>query len=215
MYCRDCLIGDVKDVINHINFGEPLKYKLIPLEAIKEIKALLDKDAQYFFESDPAANSIDEIKIAYPGYQAICFYRLAHYLYEHNQKLEARIASEYAHEITGIDIHPGATIGCPFFIDHGTGVVIGQTAVVGDYVKIYQGVTLGALSPDKGQSIRGVKRHPTIGNNVVIYANASVIGDITIGDNVTIGGNVFLTEDVAPNQRVIMDKPKIIYKEKK
>ena len=130
------------------------------------------------------------------------------------KKVEARIITEHAHEKTGIDIHQGAKIGCPFFIDHGTGVVIGQTSVVGDYVKIYQGVTLGALSPDKGQSIRGVKRHPTIGNNVVIYANASVIGDITIGDNVTIGGSVFLTESVAPNQRVIMDKPKIIYKDK-
>ena len=194
---------------------EHLNFKLLPSSAIAEIKALLEVDAKYFFDSDPAANSVDEIKIAYPGYQAICFYRIAHYLYEHNQKLEARIASEYAHEITGIDIHPGAKIGCPFFIDHGTGVVIGQTSIVGDRVKIYQGVTLGALSPDKGQSIRDVKRHPTIGNDVVIYANASIIGDIFIGDNVTIGGSVFLTESVAPNQRVIMDKPKIIYKDKK
>lgn len=215
MYCRDCLIGEIKDVINHINFAEPLKYNALPIEAIKEIKALLDKDAQYFFDSDPAANNVDEIKIAYPGYQAICFYRVAHYLYEHNQKLEARIVSEYAHETTGIDIHPGAKIGCPFFIDHGTGVVIGQTSIVGDRVKIYQGVTLGALSPDKGQAIRNCKRHPTIGNDVVIYANASIIGDITIGDNCTIGGSVFLTDSVAPNQRVIMDKPKIIYKDKR
>ena len=215
MYCRDCLIGDIKNIINHINFDEPIVNHILPKEAISEIKDKLDKDAQFFFDSDPAASTVDEIKIAYPGYKAICFYRVANYLYHHKQKLEARIASEYAHEITGIDIHPGATIGCPFFIDHGTGVVIGQTSIVGDRVKIYQGVTLGALSPDKGQSIRDVKRHPTIGNDVVIYANASIIGDITIGDNVTVGGNVFLLDNVAPNQRVVLDKPKIIYKDKK
>lgn len=215
MFCRDCLINQMKDVINHINFGEPLNNDLLTSSEIEEVKELLDKDAQFFFDSDPAATSIEEIKIAYPGYWAICIHRVAHLLYLKGEKLNARVMSEYGHESTGIDIHPGATIGCPFFIDHGTGVVIGQTSIVGDRVKIYQGVTLGALSPDKGQAIRDCKRHPTIGNDVVIYANASLIGDITIGDNVTIGGSVFLTESVAPNQRVIMDKPRIIYKDKK
>jgi len=214
MYHKEILIAEIDNIVEYINYDIEYHALVISKEKIEHVKALCLKDAQFYFESDPAALNVDEIKLTYPGYLAICYYRLAHELYLEGKRIEARIISEHAHEKTGIDIHPGATIGCPFFIDHGTGVVIGQTSIVGNYVKIYQGVTLGALSPDKGQSIRGVKRHPTIGNNVVIYANASVIGDITIGDDVTIGGSVFLTESVAPNQRVIMDKPKIIYKDK-
>ena len=214
MYHKEILIAEIDNIIENINFDAPYFAKPISEEKIKEVKAKCLQDAQFYFESDPAATSVDEIKITYPGYLAICYHRLAHELYLEGRVIEARIISEHAHEKTGIDIHPGARIGCPFFIDHGTGVVIGETASVGNNVKIYQGVTLGALSPDKGQSIRGVKRHPTIGNDVVIYANASSLGDVKIGDNVTIGGNVFLTEDVAPNQKVLMAKPEIIYKNK-
>ena len=215
MYHKEVLIAEIDNIIEYINFDVPYYAKPLSSEKVESVKQKCLKDVKFYFESDPAADDDEEIKITYPGYLATCYYRLAHELYLEGKKVEARIITEHAHEKTGIDIHPGASIGCPFFIDHGTGVVIGQTSIVGDYVKIYQGVTLGALSPDKGQQIRGVKRHPTIGNNVVIYANASVIGDITIGDNVTIGGSVFLTESVSPNQRVIMDKPKIIYKDKK
>ena len=214
MYHKEILIAEIDNIIEYINFDVPYYAKPLSSEKVESVKQKCLKDVKFYFDSDPAADDDEEIKITYPGYLAICYYRLAHELYLEGKKVEARIITEHAHEKTGIDIHPGASIGCPFFIDHGTGVVIGQTSIVGDYVKIYQGVTLGALSPDKGQQIRGVKRHPTIGNNVVIYANASVIGDITIGDNVTLGGSVFLTESVAPNQRVIMDKPKIIYKDK-
>jgi len=214
MYHKEILIAEIDNIIEYINFD--VKYYAHPLddEQIERVKAKCLKDAQYYFDSDPAATSVEEIKITYPGYLAICYHRLAHELYLEGKAIEARIISEHAHEKTGIDIHPGARIGCPFFIDHGTGVVIGETSLIGDNVKIYQGVTLGALSPDKGQSIRGMKRHPTIGNDVVIYANASIIGDVKIGDNVTIGGNVFITEDVAPNQKVVMAKPQFIYKNK-
>ena len=215
MYHKEILIAEIDNIIEYINFDTPYYAKPLSDETVEDVKKKCLQDVKFYFDSDPAADNDEEIKITYPGYLAICYYRLAHELYLEGKKVEARIITEHAHEKTGIDIHPGAKIGCPFFIDHGTGVVIGQTAIVGDYVKIYQGVTLGALSPDRGQSIRGVKRHPTVGNNVVIYANATLVGDITVGDNVTIGGSVFLTESVQPNQRVIMDKPKIIYKDKK
>ena len=211
-FCKDCIIKEVEELIDYINFGEHCDYYSFKKEEIEEVKRLLDEDVKFCYESDPAANSIEEIKLTYPGYLAICFHRLAYILYNKGKKLEARLISEHAHGITGIDIHPATKMGCPVFIDHGTGVVIGETAVIGNYVILYQGVTLGALSPDKGQAIKGSKRHPTIGNHVVIYANASIIGDITIGDNVTIGGNLFITEDVAPNQRVVMSKPQFIYK---
>ena len=128
---------------------------------------------------------------------------------------EARIITEHAHFLTGIDINPGATIGTPFFIDHGTGVVVGETAIVGNGVRLYQGVTLGALCPDKGQSIRGVKRHPTVGDNVTIYAGASILGDIKIGNNCTIGGGVFLLDSIPDNMKVTNPKPILNIKEKK
>ena len=181
---------------------------------IKVIKDALQRDLQFFFDSDPAANSFDEIKITYPGFLAISYHRIAHPLYLLGYKVESRFISELAHKLTGIDIHPGATIGVPFFIDHGTGIVIGETAIIGQRVKMYQGVTLGALSLSRGHMLQGVKRHPTVGNDVTIYSGVSVLGDTKIGDDVTLGSNVFITEDVPPHTRVTIGKPALIFKSK-
>ncbi len=173
------------------------------LEQLPAVRALLQTDLEAFFDGDPAATSPDEIIIAYPGLQAILVNRLAHVLFLLKVPLIPRIMTEEAHSRTGIDIHPGATIGRYFFIDHGTGIVIGETTVIGDYVKIYQGVTLGALSTRGGQSLRGKRRHPTIEDRVTIYSGASVLGgDTVIGHDAVIGGNAFITASVAPGMRV-------------
>ena len=173
------------------------------LERLPEVRALLQTDLEAFFDGDPAATSLDEIIIAYPGLQAILINRMAHVLFELGVPLIPRIMTEHAHSRTGIDIHPGATIGRYFFIDHGTGIVIGETTVIGDYVKIYQGVTLGALSTRGGQSLRGKRRHPTIEDRVTIYSGASVLGgDTVIGHDAVIGGNAFITSSIAPGTRV-------------
>ena len=172
----------------------------------------LNKDVEFFFDSDPAANSLEEIKISYPGFLAITYYRIAHPLYLLGYKVESRYISETAHKITGIDIHPGADIDTPFFIDHGTGIVIGETSIIGKRVKIYQGVTLGALSLSRGHTLKGIKRHPTVGNDVTLYSGVSVLGDITIGDFVTLGSNVFITEDIPSHTKVSIAKPSLIYK---
>lgn len=178
---------------------------------LAEIKIHTKLDLDFFYSSDPAATSLEEIKLAYPGYRAIGIYRLSHALYELGYRIHARVLSEVGHSQTGIDIHPGATISCPFFIDHGTGIVIGQTATIGQRVKIYQSVTLGAISLSHAERLRGVIRHPQVGNDVTIYAGASILGPIKIGDNVTIGSNVFITEDVPNNTKVIIGKPQLIY----
>ncbi len=182
----------------------------------KNLKEVLLKDLQFTYQSDPACDSYEEVLSSYPGYTATFYHRIAHLIYNLNFKVHARLISEEAHFLTGIDIHPGATIGTPFFIDHGTGIVIGETTIIGDYVKIYQGVTLGALSLAKGQDLRGVKRHPTIGNHVTIYSGASILGgDVTIGDNVVIGSNVFLVgESVPANMKVVISKPKLVVMKK-
>ncbi len=173
------------------------------LKRIPRVRALLDTDLQAAYDGDPAATSIDEIIFAYPGIQAITIYRLAHELYELNVPILPRIMTEYAHSTTGIDIHPGATIGRFFFIDHGTGIVIGETTVIGENVKVYQGVTLGALSTRGGQTLRGVRRHPTIEDNVTIYSNASILGgDTVIGHDSIIGGNTFITQSVPPESHI-------------
>ncbi len=190
-------------------------FHLLKKEELSCLKNCNQKDLEFFFECDPAAKSLDEIRMTYPGYKAILFYRIAHILYKKGQELEARIVSEYAHSITGIDIHPAATIGSPFFIDHGTGIVIGETSIIGNYVRMYQGVTLGALSPNKGQTIKGEKRHPTIGDYVTIYAGATILGDIKIGNNVTINGGVFLLDPVEDNYKVSNPKPILNISEKK
>ncbi len=167
---------------------------------LAEIKRLLLNDIEALYEGDPAARSREQVMISYPGFYAISIYRMAHELFLLEAPLIPRIMTEFAHEKTGIDIHPGATVGEYFFIDHGTGIVIGETTVIGDRVKLYQGVTLGAKSFEldgNGNPVKGIKRHPNIGNRVVIYANATILGgDTTIGDDCVIGGNTWLTHSV-------------------
>ena len=164
---------------------------------IPAVRAVAQTDVEAFYAGDPAAYSVDEIIFSYPGLFAITVYRLAHILYELKVPMLPRIMSEHAHSVTGIDIHPGATVGRYFFIDHGTGIVIGETTNIGDHVKIYQGVTLGALTTRGGQSLKGKKRHPTIEDHVTIYAGASILGGTTvIGRECTIGSNVFITHSI-------------------
>lgn len=186
------------------------------IRQIPEVQALLAKDVDAEFAGDPAAKSKAEIIFSYPGLYAIFVYRYAHVLYEMNIPFIPRIMTEHAHSKTGIDINPGATIGEYFFIDHGTGIVIGETTVIGDHVKIYQGVTLGALSTRKGQELSGVKRHPTIENNVVIYANTTILGGETvIGENSVVAGNTFVTKSIPPNTKVASMVPDLEMKQKK
>ncbi len=181
------------------------------VEHIPDVRALLADDVQAAYDGDPAATGTAEVLLAYPGLLAITIHRFAHVLYDLNVPFMPRIMSEHAHLLTGIDIHPGARIGRSFFIAHGTGVVIGETTEIGDNVKIYQGVTLGALSfakDERGRLIRGHKRHPTVGNNVTIYANAIVLGGETVlGDGSIIGGSVFLTRSVEPGHQVSITPP--------
>ena len=180
---------------------------------IPQIRALVQTDLQAAYDGDPAATDMAEIIFSYPGIFAITVYRLAHELHLLNVPMLPRIMTEYAHNLTGIDIHPGATIGKFFFIDHGTGIVIGETTVIGENVKIYQGVTLGALSTRGGQSLRGKRRHPTIEDDVTIYAGASILGgDTVIGKGSVIGSNVFITESVAPATSVINKKQELQFK---
>ena len=170
-------------------------------------------ELQAGFDGDPAAKSKEEIIFSYPGFYAIYVYRLAHVLYLENVPFIPRIMSEYAHGYTGIDINPGATIGEYFFIDHGTGVVIGETTEIGKNVKLYQGVTLGALSTRQGQLLANVKRHPTIRDNVTIYSNSSVLGGETvIGENTIIGGNTFITASIPANTKVSAKSPELVIK---
>ena len=180
---------------------------------IPKIREYLKTDLKATFDGDPAAGCTDEIILAYPGLMAITVYRLAHELYLEQVPVLPRLMTEYAHSRTGIDIHPGAAIDQYFFIDHGTGIVIGETAVIGKHVKIYQGVTIGALSTRGGQKLSGKKRHPTICDNVTIYAGASILGGETvIGENAVIGGNAFITRSIDPNTRVSMKNLEMEYR---
>ena len=182
---------------------------------LPKIQALLMKDVQANYDGDPAAGSKEEVIFSYPGLYAIFVYRVAHALYVRGVPLIPRIMTEYAHGGTGIDINPGATIGEYFFIDHGTGIVIGETTIIGNHVKLYQGVTLGALSPRGGHTVVG-KRHPTVGDNATIYSNASILGGETvIGANSVIGGNSFLTSSVEDNTKASLETPKMIFRAKK
>ncbi|MCG6154370.1 serine O-acetyltransferase EpsC [Rubinisphaera margarita] len=187
------------------------------LKCIPELRSILSKDVQAAFDGDPAAMNLDEIIFSYPGLEAITIHRLAHELYRRKVPFIPRMMSERSHSRTGIDIHPGAQIGHSFFIDHGTGVVIGETCEIHPYVKIYQGVTLGALSFPKdseGNIIRGSKRHPTIGEGVVIYANATILGgDTVIGSNSVIGASVSLMKSIPPNTIVTIEKPSLKFRE--
>ena len=187
--------------------GDPIALTDAFLSALPTIKELLLKDIEALYLGDPAAKCREEVLLCYPGFYAISIYRMAHELYRLGVPLLPRIMTEYAHEKTGIDIHAGATIGEYFFIDHGTGIVIGETTVIGHHVKLYQGVTLGAKSfetDENGNPVKNIKRHPNIGNHVVIYAGATILGgSTTVGDGVTVGVNVWLTHSVEPGTTVV------------
>jgi len=185
------------------------------VERLPAVRTQLAEDVEAAFEGDPAAKSFSEIVVGYPSIHAVSIHRLAHELFGLGGRVLARIMAEHAHARTGIDIHPGATIGRRFFVDHGTGVVIGETTEIGDRVQIYQGVTLGALSPRRGERARGVKRHPTIEDDVTIYAGATILGgDAVIGRGSVIGGNVWLTQSVPPESRVLIEAPRLTVKGK-
>jgi len=184
------------------------------IETLPQVTATLATDIRATLAGDPATQSPDEVIFCYPGLLAISIYRIAHELYLLKVPIIPRIMTEHAHSLTGIDIHPGATIGPGFFIDHGTGVVIGETTIIGKDVRLYQGVTLGALSlpRDAGEKLRFIKRHPTIEDNVIIYANSTILGgDTVIGANAIIGGNIWLTESVQAGLKVMLKRPELIY----
>lgn len=200
--CNECPKSTVSEK------AEKITYQFI--ERITQIREYLYTDVQAAYDGDPAAYNTDEIIFSYPGVFAVTVYRIAHELYLLGVPMIPRIMTEHAHSITGIDIHPGAEIGKYFFIDHGTGIVIGETTKIGDNVKIYQGVTLGALSTRKGQQLKGVKRHPTIGDNVTIYSGTSILGGETvIGNGATIGGNAFIVSSVAAGTKVSVKNPEL------
>ena len=185
------------------------------LEAFPEVMDLVAADVEAAYAGDPAATCLEEVILAYPGVKAVFTYRIAHLLHTLGVPLVPRIMTEFAHNETGVDIHPGATIGREFFIDHGTGVVIGETTVIGDRVKLYQGVTLGALSfprDERGLVVRGTKRHPTLEDDVIVYAGATILGGETvIGRGSVVGGNVWLTSSVPPNSRVTLSRDRLAY----
>lgn len=199
------------DAKNYQEITEEAQEKALGfIRRIPEVQALLCKDVEAEYNGDPAANSREEIIFSYPGLFAIFVYRYAHVLYQMKVPFIPRIMTEYAHGETGIDINPGANIGEYFFIDHGTGIVIGETTDIGNNVKIYQGVTLGALSTRKGQQLSGVKRHPTIEDNVVIYANTTILGGETvIGANSVVAGNTFVTKSIPANTKVASTMPEL------
>jgi len=192
--------------------GHEISLKIV--QAFPAIKKILDTDIRAAYEGDPAAKGYDEIIFSYPGLLAIFIYRLANLLHKYKVPVIPRIMTEHAHSLTGIDIHPGATIGESFFIDHGTGVVIGETTEIGHHVRLYQGVTLGALSLPKnaGDQFRHKKRHPTIEDDVIIYSNTTILGGETvIGARSVIGGNNWITESVPPETKVILKRPELLY----
>ena len=183
------------------------------IECLPAVQSTLLTDVEAIFDGDPAAQNKEEVVFAYPGLFAIFAYRVAHELYLRHVPIIPRMMTEYAHSRTGIDIHPGATIGSYFFIDHGTGIVVGETTVIGDHVKLYQGVTLGALSPRGGHASLPGKRHPTVESGATIYSGASILGgDTVIGANSVVGGNAFLTSSVSPETRVVIRAPETTFK---
>ena len=200
--CEDCdKCGEKADeAVSHL------------VQSLPECQRILQRDITAAYEGDPAAKSSMEVVMSYPGMYAVIVHRIAHLLYERQVPLIPRIMSEHAHSCTGIDIHPGAQIGPGFFIDHGTGVVIGETCVIGENVKVYQGVTFGALSFEKdeqGRLVKGIKRHPNVGDNVIVYAGATILGgETTIGAGSVIGGNVWLTHSVPPGSKVYNQQPR-------
>ena len=188
------------------------------LDNLGTIRTMLKMDAEAGFEGDPAARNVHEVILCYPSMRALTAHRIASFLFKRGVPLVPRMMNEVIHQKTGIDIHPGATIGESFFIDHGTGVVIGETTVIGSHVKLYQGVTLGALSIPKngcGQLLEGAKRHPTIEDNVTIYANATILGDVTIGHDSTIASSAWIKDSIPPNSLVLTATPEIKVRPKK
>ncbi|NLT22239.1 MAG: serine acetyltransferase [Syntrophorhabdus sp.] len=223
----DAIATQIQHAIRHdcIRFNRPCVHcedlsqeiTLRFIENIPELQETLSKDVRAAFEGDPASRHFDEIIFCYPGLFAVAVYRVAHWMHTNQVPLIPRIMTEYAHSLTGIDIHPGVVIGESFFMDHGTGIVIGETTTIGDRVRLYQGVTLGALSLSKDECplLRDTKRHPTIEDDVIIYANATILGGQTvIGARSTIGGNVWLTESVPPDTSVFLKKPELVMKNK-
>lgn len=207
------VIGDKDYSVNLDEKADEIIYAF--LSKLPELRKMIELDVQAAFDGDPAAVDTNEIIFSYPGVFAVSVYRLAHELHLLSVPLIPRIMTEYAHSVTGIDIHPGATIGKYFFIDHGTGVVIGETTTIGNNVKIYQGVTLGALSTRAGQNLRGVKRHPTIEDDVTVYSGTSILGGETvIGKGVVIGSNVFLTKSVPAGTKVSIKIPELMFQGK-
>jgi len=204
----DKSLGEYLNIIFKDSGNDIEKIKNEFISSLVSTKGILLKDAEFILQSDPAAKELAEVIAVYPGFFAIFCHRVAHTLYELSVPLVPRMITEYAHVKTGIDIHPGARIGSPFSIDHGTGIVIGETTIIGNYVKMYQGVTLGALSVDKSKAL--TKRHPTIEDNVILYAGCTILGGETVvGRNSIIGGNVWLTESVGP-YTVVYHKSEII-----
>ncbi len=212
----EILVEQIRRAINYEGFRTagaprppewPQTVTLQLLQSIPRIRTLLSKDVLAAFQGDPAANSVEEIIFSYPSIEAITTHRIAHDLHVRGVPMLPRIMGEHAHSLSGIDIHPGAQVGESFFIDHGTGVVIGETCTIGDNVKIYQGVTLGALSVERGPGGRGTKRHPTIEDNVTIYAGATILGGKTvIGAGSVVGGNVWLVESVPPKSHITFEE---------
>lgn len=201
--CVDDIIIALNSLLRFVNCQE--KVIDIFIKKLKDIKKELVLDIEMFLDSDPAIKSKEEVIHCYPGLFAIMIYRIANYFSRLNINLLPRMLSEFAHEKTGIDIHPCAKIGHHFFIDHGTGIVIGETSIIGNYVKMYQGVTLGAISLSKGSLLKNTKRHPTIKDNVTIYSNATILGsDTIIGNNCIIGCNTVITKSVADNSLVVL-----------
>lgn len=209
---RDGVVGDCESAEDFEALGQAKT--MLFLDRLPELREILATDVQAAFDGDPACKGPDEVIFCYPGLEAVTVQRLAHLLYELNIPFIPRMMTEWAHCRTGIDIHPGATIGPYFFIDHGTGVVIGETCVIGSHVKLYQGVTLGALSFPKddetGELVRDTKRHPTIEDRVVVYANATILGgDTIVGHDSVIGSSVWLTKSVDPSSTIVIEKPKL------
>ncbi|GHT00565.1 serine acetyltransferase [Planctomycetales bacterium] len=204
---------DYRDAPEETVAGRAAELVFTFLSTLPQVRRYLADDVSATFNGDPSAFNRDEIISSYPGIYADMIYRLAHVLYDLRVPLIPRFMSEHAHSVTGIDIHPGATVGHHFFIDHGTGVVIGETTVIGNFVKIYQGVTLGALSTRGGQVLKEVKRHPTIESHVTIYSGASILGGATvIGEGVVIGSNAFVTKSVPEKTKVSVKNPELQFK---
>lgn len=208
---REGVVGDCESAEDFEALGQAKT--MLFLDRLPELREILATDVQAAFDGDPACKGADEVIFCYPGLEAVTVQRLAHLLYELNIPFVPRMMTEWAHSRTGIDIHPGATIGPYFFIDHGTGVVIGETCVIGSHVKLYQGVTFGALSFPKDESgnlLRDTKRHPTIEDRVVVYANATILGGETIvGHDSVVGSSVWLTSSVDPRSTILIEKPKL------